>query len=42
MVVTHRHILLLALLLASSVVGRAAQATEVTATVPRFEPGAVP
>jgi pimeloyl-ACP methyl ester carboxylesterase len=42
MVVTHRHILLLALLLASSVMGRAAQATEVTATVPRFEPAPCP
>jgi pimeloyl-ACP methyl ester carboxylesterase len=42
MVVTHRHVLLLALLLASFTVARAAQATEGTATVPRFEPAPCP
>src|SRR5262245_46574678 len=42
MVVTHRHILLLALLLASPTVARAAQAAEGTATVPRFEPAPCP
>jgi len=42
MVVTHRHILLLALLLASSTVTRAAQTGQGTATVPRFEPASCP
>jgi pimeloyl-ACP methyl ester carboxylesterase len=42
MVVTHRHILLLALLLASPTVARAAQTAEGTATVPRFEPASCP
>jgi len=40
--IAHRHLLLLALLLASSVVARAVQAAEVTATVPRFEPAPCP
>ena len=42
MVVTHKHILLLALLLASATVARAAQTGEGTATVPRFEPASCP
>ncbi len=42
MVVTHRRILLLALLLASPIVARAAQTGEGTATVPRFEPSPCP
>ena len=42
MVVTHKHILLLALLLASPTVARAAQTAEGTATVPRFEPASCP
>jgi len=42
MVVTHRHILLLALLLASPIVARAAQAAEGPATVPRLEPAPCP
>jgi pimeloyl-ACP methyl ester carboxylesterase len=42
MAVTHQHILLLALLLASPTVARAAQAAEGTATVPRFEPARCP
>ena len=42
MVVAHRHILLLALLLASPAVARAAQTSEGTATVPRFEPAPCP
>src|SRR6476659_6215506 len=42
MAVTHQHILLLALLLASPAVARAAQAAEGTATVPRFEPARCP
>ena len=42
MAVTHQHILLLALLLASPTVARAAQAAEGTATVPRFEPAPCP
>jgi len=40
--IAHRHLLPLALLLVSSVVARAAQAAEVTATVPRFEPAQCP
>jgi len=40
--ITHQHLLLLALLLASPVVARAAQAAEGTATVPRFEPASCP
>jgi hypothetical protein len=40
--ITHQHLLLLALLLASPVVARAAQAAEETATVPRFEPAPCP
>jgi len=40
--IAHRHLLPLALLIASSVVARAAQAAEVTATVPRFEPAQCP
>jgi pimeloyl-ACP methyl ester carboxylesterase len=42
MVVTHRHILLLALLLASPAVARAAQTDQGIATVPRFEPALCP
>ena len=42
MVVTHRHILLLALLLASPTVARAAQTDQGIATVPRFEPALCP
>ena len=42
MAVTHRRLLLLALLLASPTVARAAQAAEGTATVPRFEPAPCP
>jgi pimeloyl-ACP methyl ester carboxylesterase len=42
MAVTHRHLLLLALLLASPIVARAAQGAEGTATVPRFEPAPCP
>jgi hypothetical protein len=42
MAIALRHLLPLALLLASSVVVRAAQAAEVTATVPRFEPAPCP
>ncbi|HEY7302358.1 MAG TPA: alpha/beta hydrolase [Xanthobacteraceae bacterium] len=42
MAVTHQHIVLLALVLALSVVGRSAQAPERTATVPRFEPTPCP
>ena len=42
MAVTHQHILLLALLLASPTVARAAQAAEGAATVPRFEPAPCP
>ena len=42
MAIAHRHLLLLALLLASSVVARAVQAAEVTTTVPRFEPAPCP
>ncbi len=42
MVVTHRHVLLLALLLASPAVVRAAQGAEGTATVPRFEEAPCP
>jgi len=42
MTIAHRHLLPLALLLASSVVVRAEQAAEVTATVPRFEPPPCP
>ena len=42
MVITHRHILLLALLLASPNVARAAQTGQGTATVPRFEPASCP
>ena len=38
MAVTHQHLLLLALLLTSPTVARAAQAAEGPATVPRFEP----
>ena len=40
--VTHQHLLLFALLLASPTVARAAQAAEGTATVPRFEPAPCP
>jgi len=40
--VTHQHLLLLALLLASPTVARAAQVPEGTATVPRFEPAPCP
>ncbi len=42
MVVTHRHVLLLALLLAPPTVARAAQGAEGTVTVPRFEPAPCP
>jgi pimeloyl-ACP methyl ester carboxylesterase len=42
MAVTHQHILLLALLLASLTLARAAQAGEGTATVPHFEPAPCP
>src|SRR5258707_10774861 len=42
MAIAHRRLLPLALLLASSVVARAGQAAEVTATVPRFEPAPCP
>src|SRR6478752_1027354 len=42
MIVTQRHILLLALLLASPTVARAVQDAEGTATVPRFEPTPCP
>ena len=42
MAVTQRRLLLLALLLASPTVARAAQAAEGTATVPRFEPAPCP
>jgi hypothetical protein len=42
MAVTHRHLLLLTLLLASPIVARAAEAAEGTATVPRFEPAPCP
>jgi hypothetical protein len=42
MLITHRHFLLLALLLASPTVARAAQTAEGTATVPRFEPSPCP
>ncbi len=42
MVVTHGHLLLLALLLAPTPVARAAQGAEGTATVPRFEPAPCP
>jgi len=40
--ITHQHLLLLALLLTSPVVARAAQAAEGPATVPRFEPAPCP
>jgi hypothetical protein len=40
--VTHQRLLLLALLLASPIVARAAPAAEGTATVPRFEPAPCP
>src|SRR6476469_8641056 len=40
--VTHQHLLLFALLLASPIVARAARAAEGTATVPRFEPAPCP
>ena len=40
--ISHQHLLLLALLLASPVVARAAQAAEGTATVPRFEAAPCP
>src|SRR5262249_31051352 len=42
MVISRRHILLLALLLASPTMPRATQGAEGTATVPRFEPGPCP
>ena len=42
MVVSHRHIIMLALLLASPTVARAAETAEGTATVPRFEPAPCP
>jgi pimeloyl-ACP methyl ester carboxylesterase len=42
MAVAHQHLLLLALLLASPTVARAAQAAEGTANVPRFEPSPCP
>ena len=42
MAITHQHLLLLALLLTSPVVARAAQAAEGPATVPRFEPAPCP
>jgi hypothetical protein len=42
LVVTQRHVLLLALLLASPTVARAAQGAEGTATVPRFEEAPCP
>ena len=42
MAATHRHLLLLALLLASPAVARAAQVAEGTATVPRFESTSCP
>ena len=42
MAVTHPHFILLALLVASSVMARAAQAAEGPATVPRFEPAPCP
>jgi hypothetical protein len=42
MVITHGHILLLGLLLASSTVARAAQTGQGTAPVPRFEPASCP
>jgi pimeloyl-ACP methyl ester carboxylesterase len=40
--VTHQHLLLFALLLASTIVARAARAAEGTATVQRFEPAPCP
>jgi pimeloyl-ACP methyl ester carboxylesterase len=42
MAITHQRVLLLTLLLASSVVARAAQAAEGPVTVPRFEPAPCP
>jgi hypothetical protein len=42
MAVTHRHLLLLVLLLASPTMARAAQTAEGTATVPRLEPAPCP
>jgi len=42
MAITHPHFILLALLVASSVMARAAQAAEGPATVPRFEPAPCP
>jgi pimeloyl-ACP methyl ester carboxylesterase len=42
MAITHPHLTLLALLIASSVMARAAQAAEGPATVPRFEPAPCP
>jgi hypothetical protein len=42
MAITYQHLLLLALLLTSPVVARAAQAAEGPATVPRFEPAPCP
>ena len=42
MAITHQHLLLLVLLLASPTVASAAQATEKAATVPRFEPADCP
>jgi pimeloyl-ACP methyl ester carboxylesterase len=42
MAISHEHILLLTLLLASPVVERATQAAEGTATVPHFEPAPCP
>jgi hypothetical protein len=42
MAITHKHLLLLALLLTSPVVARAAQAAEGPATVRRFEPAPCP
>ena len=41
-VITRQYLLLLALLLASPAVTRAAQAAEATTTVPRFEPSPCP
>ena len=42
MAITHPHLTLLALLIASSVMAQAAQAAEEPATVPRFEPASCP
>ena len=42
MAITHPHLTLLALLIASSVMAQAAQAAEGPATVPRFEPAPCP